>query len=161
MKNCPSAVKGKYENVKDGKMAKITVQAWCDWELYIWHWFAGRPSTNNDLTLVSASPLINEILLEKFPFNFSTPYEYISDSRGTLLFGRWYLLPVAYFYWSIHHPTNEEASRFTKKQEAHCKDIERVFGVLQAYFRILREYIQLWFIEDIVKVYKYVSSCTI
>lgn len=66
-------------------MAKITLEDWGDRDLHIWHWFVGRPATNNDLTLVEASPLINEIILDRFPFSFCTPYTILSNSAERYL----------------------------------------------------------------------------
>eukprot|EP00170_Pyropia_yezoensis_P001759 contig_7532_g1763 len=61
-KNCPRALKGQYHNPKDGKLAVISCEAVADGDLYCWHWFAGRPGTNNDLTVASFSPLSSDIL---------------------------------------------------------------------------------------------------
>lgn len=64
-KNCPLTVKGHYQNPKDAKLAVIKVEAWCDSELCILHWFPGRPGTTNDKIMVSFSPLFQDIISEK------------------------------------------------------------------------------------------------
>lgn len=43
--------KGPSFNPKDGKLAVLYIDAWCDIDLYMWHWFAGSPGNNNDLTI--------------------------------------------------------------------------------------------------------------
>lgn len=40
-KKCPSVQKGQYHNTKDGKLATIGVEAWCDHQIYAWSWFSG------------------------------------------------------------------------------------------------------------------------
>ena len=40
--NCPKVLKGQFYNPKDSKLAVLSVEGWCDRDLYIWHWFIGR-----------------------------------------------------------------------------------------------------------------------
>ena len=61
-KNCPRLWKGLYRNPKDGRVATITAEAWCDSNLYCWHWFVGRCETNNDITDMANSPLLIDLL---------------------------------------------------------------------------------------------------
>lgn len=39
-KNFPFRLKGQYHFKKEGHLASIDVEAWCDHDLYIWHWFS-------------------------------------------------------------------------------------------------------------------------
>lgn len=64
-KNCPRALKGQYKNPKDSKLAVISCEALVDGSLYCWHFFAGRPGTNNDVTVLDHSPLFTHILAGK------------------------------------------------------------------------------------------------
>jgi len=61
-KNCPFSLKGQYHNTKEWKLVTIQVEAWCERNQYIWHWFTGTYGTNNDKTMLSVSPLFNSML---------------------------------------------------------------------------------------------------
>lgn len=52
-KNCPFSLKGHFSWSKEGHLATIQVEAWCDHDFYIWDWFSGRCGTNNHKTMVS------------------------------------------------------------------------------------------------------------
>lgn len=61
-KNCSSAYKGQYHNPKEGKLATIPAEAWCDRWLYVWNWYGDRTGTNNDINVLMTFPLIQGIL---------------------------------------------------------------------------------------------------
>lgn len=42
-------------------MATVQCEAWCDSDRYLWSGFSGRPGTNNDLSVLSHSPLFQNI----------------------------------------------------------------------------------------------------
>ena len=61
--------------------------------------------------------------------------------------------PWACFVQPIHEPIGEMKEHYTKCQEGVRKDVERVFGVLQARFEILKNPVRQWYlgtIEDIM-----------
>jgi len=60
--NFPREWIAQFHNPKDSKMAVLSFEAVCDSDLYCWNWFAGRPGTNNDRTMLDFSPLFNDIL---------------------------------------------------------------------------------------------------
>lgn len=152
-KNCPYSLKGQYHSLKDGHLATIQVEAWCDHDLYIWHWFAGRCGTNNDKTMVAMSPLFREILTGNYDFKLPTPYTIRPGATTRQL--PYFLADGIYPNWPIfvkpiHAPTSEAESKLTKHQEAVRKDVERCFGVLQARFKVLRLESHWWDLQDIV-----------
>ena len=152
-KNCPLEEKGQYHNPKDSKLATVKVEAWCDSKLYIWHWFAGKTGTTNDKTMVSFSPLFQDIFSGKYAFKFGMPYHITSNSNSRTL--PYFLVDGIYPRWPIfalpiHITDNIREQRYTKAQEGRRKDIERAFGVVQSRFRSLRVEDFRWNLEDII-----------
>lgn len=141
-KNCPRAIKGQYFNPKaDGKLATISCEALCDRNLYCWHWFPGRCGTNNDITVLDYSPLMNDILSGKRRMTVPEGYSLNGSPRSWLLY---MLVDGIYPEWSIFvgpnsAPLNDRELHMTKRQESVRKDIERFFGCLQGRFKILRQ----------------------
>lgn len=62
------------------------------------------------------------------------------------------------FLKPIHAPLTEKQKRFTKAQECSRKNVERLFGVLQGRFKIMRLEFFGWSDTDIIKI---VHTCTI
>lgn len=145
-KNCPRAFKGQYYNPKDGKLAVLSCEAVADGDLYCWHWFAGRPGTNNDVTVADHSPLFNDILTGKrrihLPNGYvlggvrrSWPVFYLGDG----IYPKW-----AIFFLPVAGATTEKELNAARRQESVRKDVERLFGCLQGRFRILRHEREEW-----------------
>lgn len=139
-KNCPRAYKGQYHNPKDGKLAVLRCEAVVDGDLYCWHWFSGRPGSNNDVTVLDHSPFFQQILSGR---------RKVVLPDGSVLNGnrrRWLLYLLgdgAYPRWSIFArpiaaPANEMEAYAGEQQACVRKDVERFFGCLQGRFRILR-----------------------
>ncbi|KAK1869281.1 hypothetical protein I4F81_011759 [Pyropia yezoensis] len=109
-KNCPRAFKGQYHNPKDGKLAVLRCEAVVDGDLYCWHWFAGRPGTNNDVTVLDNSPYFMDILSGRRQMLLPNGYALGGVTRHWLL----YLLgDSAYPRWAIFYrptaaPLNEK-----------------------------------------------------
>lgn len=80
-KNCPKEQMGQYYNPKDLKVAVISVEAWCDHDLYIWHWFAGRPGTNNDITMLDTSHLFMDVITGAYKIELINEYELLTMER--------------------------------------------------------------------------------
>lgn len=123
------------------------VEAWCNRNLYIWSWFAGRAKTNNDLNVLAVSPLMRGIIRRYFRLMLDDSYK-ITDQgperkqlyfMGNGIYQNWPLLAKP-----IHHPTNEAANTYKKRQEAIHKDISLCFGVMQSTFEVLRRENRLW-----------------
>lgn len=154
-KNCPYEVKGQFHNSNDGKLATMSVEAWCDSDLYVYHWFAGRCGTNNDKTMVNFSPLFTDILSGSYSLRMDQPFRI--SAKGARRHDGYFIVDGIYPPWMIfarpiHSPMCESESRYTKLQEALRKDIERCFGVLQARFQILRKENHYWEDSFIVRI---------
>jgi hypothetical protein len=122
-KNCPKQLKGQFKNPKDEKLAVISIEAWCDRDLYCWNWFSGRAGTNNDITVASSSPLFNDILEGEW----DPCFEYVLEGEKRQV--PYFLVDGIYPRWTIfakpyHYPTNVMETTYTKRQEAVRKDIE-------------------------------------
>lgn len=159
-KNCPTALKGQYHNSKDGKLATISVEAWSDGDLYIWHWNAGRCGTNNDITMVEVSPLFQDILGCQYKFRLSRKYKIVDGGRERDM--PYYLVDGIYPDWPlfvkpIHDAEEESHVVYTKRQEGTRKDVERLFGVFQTRFAVMRRESMLWASDDVVSV----SECCV
>lgn len=152
-KNCPYEEKGQYHNTKEGKLAIIKVEAWCDIDLYVWHWWAGKAGTSNDKTMVAYSPLFQDLFNGMYSIALSNPFRVTPD--GPLRALGFFLVDGIYPRWAIflqpvHSADNPREGRYTKRQEGRRKDIERAFGVLQARFKVLRHEDYRWNKEEIV-----------
>lgn len=153
-KNYPIEEKGQYHNPKDSKLAVVKVKAWCDDDLYIWHWFAGRPGTTNDKTMLAFSPLFQSVFNGTYSFYLSRAYRVLPNGMERLLaylladgiYPRW---PI--FMLPIHETEDRKELLYTRKQEGRRKDIERAFGALQARFKVLRYEDHRWYKGDIVE----------
>jgi hypothetical protein len=97
---------------------------------------------NNDVNVLDRSPLISNFLRGNG-----------SDMHFTVngnVYNRYYLLVDGiYPQWScfvqpIHAPQGEKLEHYTKMQSALQKDVERVFGVLQARWEIVQNPIRAW-----------------
>lgn len=53
---------GKYHYQKDEKLATISCEVLFDRKLYLWDLFVGCCGSNNEITVLENSPLINDLL---------------------------------------------------------------------------------------------------
>ena len=102
-KNCPLEEKGQYHNPKDSKLAVMKVEAWCDSDLFIWHWHAGHAGTSNDKKMVNFSPLFQAILnghygisLDEYTVTENSMSRTLAYLLGDGIYPRWpiFLLPI-------------------------------------------------------------------
>ncbi len=113
---------------RTGKLATVAVEAMCDNDLYCWHFFVGREAT------ATTSPLRSAAL---FSWTCSAAngvrnYPRALSLMDSIAIGICTSLRTA----SIQ---NGPFSRLvTKMHEGRRKYVERLFGVLQCCFRILR-----------------------
>ncbi|XP_021737714.1 uncharacterized protein LOC110704233 [Chenopodium quinoa] len=90
----------------------------------------------NNINVLDRSPLFNDVFKGRAPsinyvvndHHYNMGY-YLTDG----IYPKW-----AAFIPTISLPQNEKEGIFAKLQEARRKDVERVFGVLQARFAIIR-----------------------
>ena len=142
-------------NKAASKLAIMTCEAWADRGLYCWHWFAGRPGTSNDINVVFRSPLFREIMDGSFKFRSRLPYKVTPKGKlRTLLY---LLADGIYPNWPVfakpmHRAESAGEKRYSQRQETVRKDVERLFGVLQSRFEILRREFRYWDRDFIVQV---------
>ena len=152
---CPVQDKGQYLNTNDSKLATIQCEAWCDHDLYCWHWHPGRVGTNNDITVLYRSPLFRKILHGDFKMKSETSYEIGCDGDTRMMY--YFLVDGIYPGWPIfakpiHQSTSTKESNYSVRQEAVRKDVERLFGVLQTRFEILRREMRKWDFNELVRI---------
>ena len=124
--------------------------------LWIWHTLFRLPGTLNDINILDWSLVFDDILHGRAP-----KVNYIVNGHEYHL--AYYLTDGIYPKWatfvqSIPLPQGPKASLFVTYQEAVRKDAERVFGVLQARFAIVKNPALMW---DKVKTGKIVRTCII
>jgi hypothetical protein len=153
-KQCPFELKGQYKNPHAGKLATITCEGVCDHNLYCWSWYAGRAGTNNDLTVISSSPLFNRIMSGKKLMKLPEGFELNGMRHDWYLY---FLCDGIYPNWEIlvgpnHSPLTCEESHMTMRQESVRKDVERFFGCLQGRFKILRRESFEWSLSFLIEI---------
>ena len=154
-KNCPNEENGQFHNPNSNKLPTIQCEGWCDHDRYIWHWFSGRPGTNNDLNVLAHSPLFQKIFTDRFPFVVPGGYDVI-PGRGKH-FVRFFLADGIYPSWPlfvkpIPDGTVKREKRFSGLQESYRKSIECCFGILQGRFSITRRENYRWELDEIVRI---------
>lgn len=127
------------------KKPHIKTEEICDLDLYIWHFYFGLPGMINDDNIMWLSPLMNSIMIGKFP-----PMN-ITYNIGNERFTWFYFLadgiyPPNYkiYIQTISPPTAEREKLFSRLQVGIRKCIERVFGVIFKTFGILNIPSRLW-----------------
>jgi hypothetical protein len=154
-KNCPVAWQGQYCGSK-GKPT-LVLEAFADYNLWIWHASFGSAGTLNDINIWDRSPLLQAFLDGSFTKNVDFNF-----TIGGRVFRHLWLLTdgiypeLARFVKTIDEPGNPAAGVYAAWQEASRKDIERAFGVLQRKFAILAKNIELWHVKEISPI---VMSC--
>jgi Plant transposon protein len=111
------------------------------------------PGSANDISVLNSSPLMNNILEEKYPLRIE--YTIANEKRTNLFFladgiyPRW---PIFMSPYSIPRTAQEKA--YNVAQEGERKEVERTFGVLQGKFNIIHESSRFWsrtLMQDIVQ----------
>lgn len=154
-KNCPATMKGQYLNSRESKSATVQCEGWCDHDLYCWSWFSGRPGTNNDLNVLARSPLFQRIFSEHFDITVSDGY-HIEETKpphhllyllGDGIYPHW---PI--FALPLPKSTDPLEKQYSFKQESIRKDVERLFGILQSRFEILRRENRRWELYETIRI---------
>ncbi len=155
-KNCPLANKGQLLNTKESSnLATVVCEAWKDHDLYCWNWYPGRAGTNNDLTVLYSSPLFNDIFNGLFKVDNNDVFLIPPSTIQRTI--KYFLTDGIYPDWPlfvkpIHNAVTDIAKFMSARQEATRKDIERLFGVLQSRFRILRLEFEHWSLDNIIMI---------
>lgn len=105
---------GQYLNRKDGCLASIQFEAWCDVDLYCWHWNVGRAGTNNGINVLMSSRLLKDIFNGRFKFRLPQTYRIIPEGEETSLV---YLLAGSiYQNFPLFFETNKKYGRRSGKE---------------------------------------------
>ena len=110
------------------------------------------PGSHNDINVLHRSPLFAKLAEGRAPeVNYT-----INGHDYTM---GYYLADGIYPSWatlvkSISQPMGNKNKYFAKAQEAARKDVERVFGVLQSRFAIVRGAARLWDTETLGNIMK-------
>nr|GEW72622.1 protein ALP1-like [Tanacetum cinerariifolium] len=105
------------------------LEAVASYDLWIWHAFFGVAGANNDLTVLSHSPLFDDLLDD------IAPVVLFEVNKVTFEIG-YYLADGIYPQWadfvkSFTVARDERNAVFKRRQESARKDVERAFGVFQ------------------------------
>ncbi|XP_028949305.2 uncharacterized protein [Malus domestica] len=101
------------------------------------HWtWKNCPRAQNDLNVLTQSPMFNELLQGK-------ALRCTYWVNGHKYDGAYYLADDIYPRWTtfvkrVPHPQSEKEKHFAKCQEGYRKDVEHCFGTLQAHWAIVR-----------------------
>lgn len=122
-----------------GQVQFIPVHAWRYNDLYIWHWFGGRPGSNIDVTLVNYSPLLNDLLTGRFSFHFSTGFS-LQGVTGTRSL-HYLLVDGIYPNWRFLRspslcPTGHKRRSIRRYKKGFEKISSNVFGCYKRGFSV-------------------------
>ncbi|XP_021807616.1 protein ALP1-like [Prunus avium] len=145
-KKFPTAWQGDYKNRKGQK--SIILEAVARFDTWVWHAFFGVAESQNDLNVLGQSPVFNDVLRGEAP---NVTYEI----NNTVYQNGYYLADGIYPRWtafvkSIPHPRSHKQKLFAAYQEGYNKDVERWFGILQAWWAIIRGAARL-FDEEVLR----------
>jgi len=133
-KNCPNAWRGMYSgHIRE---PTIILEAVASNDLWIWHAFFGLPGSHNDINVLERSNVFANLAEGRAP-----PVNYSVNGHDYTM--GYYLADGIYPSWAtfvktIHAPQGNKRKKFDAAQESARKDLERAFGVLQAWFAIMR-----------------------
>ncbi|TVU13235.1 hypothetical protein EJB05_40770, partial [Eragrostis curvula] len=124
--------------------------------LRIWHAFFGTAESQNDINVLNKLPLIIQAIkgeTHTIHYNVNgTQYDmgyYLADR----IYPEW-----AVFVKTVSNPQSVEDKLYSSKQVGARKDVECVFGVLQARFDIVRRPTRLWKQADVINI---MQACVI
>ncbi|XP_071729316.1 protein ALP1-like [Rutidosis leptorrhynchoides] len=140
----------------DQKGPSVMLEAVASQDLWIWHAFFSMAGSNNDITVLNASPIFNSIKDGTAP---PSPF----DVNGRHYENGYYLGDGIYPDWAMlvkapHNSINEPRKKFKRFQESARKDIERAFGVLQGRFAMLKTPARS---KDFNKIRRHMYACIV
>jgi hypothetical protein len=149
-KNCPYQWQGSWKGKE--KTPTIAIEAACDANPWFWHATLGHPGAMNDINIFDLSTISTK-MIDGTLDDIDEPFE-INGEQFTM---NYFLAdgiypPLARIVKTIPIATTPEEKNFQGWQESTRQDIERAFGVLIRRFMILDKSIELWEIEQIIKV---------
>lgn len=141
-RNCPNAHKGQFKGAKS--VPTIVLEAVASKSLWIWHCMFGVPGVNNDLTVLGYSDILEVVSAIEEPYILNG-----KERRKP-----YYLVDGIYpdfevFAKPFNQPSTVSHKLYNDYQESVRKDVERAFGILQAKFWIIRDFVRLYGLDDI------------
>ena len=149
-KNCLTAWQGMYTG--HCHEPTIILEAVASQDLWIWHAFFGLPGSLNDINVLERSSVFATLTEGRAP-----PINYRINGHDYTM--GYYLADGIYPNWStfvktIPCPQGLKRKHYAATQESIRKDVERVFGVLQARFAIVRGPARFWDEETLAYIMK-------
>lgn len=150
-KNCPVGWQGQFSGAKEAPT--IVLEAFADYNLWIWHASFGWAGTNNDINILDRSPLLKSFLDGSFNKDVDFGFKINNQPFDKV----WLMVDGIYpnlsrFVKTLQEPGNLKAKKYSSWQEASRKDVERAFGVIQRKFAVLTRPIEFWYNDDIYNV---------
>ncbi|CAL2279206.1 unnamed protein product [Prunus armeniaca] len=105
-------------------------------DTWVWHAFFGVAGSQNDLNVLSQSPVFNDVLrgeAQKITYEVNNTVYQSGYYLAVGIYPRW-----TTFVKSLSHPRTQKQKLFATYQEGYRKDVERCFGILQARWAIIR-----------------------
>ena len=138
---CPYAWKGQYTGGHHGKPSVI-LEGVVSCDYWFWHAFFGMPGSCNDINVLNASNILENILQGK-----AADLPFVVDGRERRI--GYYLGDGIYpnyttFVKSYAFPADEMRKYFKVAQEAARKDVECAFGHLKGRWQILKYPVRTW-----------------
>lgn len=144
-KNCPVGLAGQYKGKE--KSPTIVLEAVCAHDLWIWHFNFGSAGSNNDISILEASTLLDDIKIgraHKVPYMLSNHVRTLGFFFSDGIYPEYCNLAK-----TLSAPRDKKEKYYKTVQEAIRKDVERLFGVLKAKWHILQNELRSWYSESI------------
>ncbi|XP_023769184.1 uncharacterized protein LOC111917758 [Lactuca sativa] len=139
--NCPNAWCGQFTRGDHG-VPTVILEAVVSNDLWFLHAFFGMTGSNNDLNLLQASPIFNDILQGRAP---EIPYVVSGNEyKYGYYLGDGIYLEYATFVKSYTFPADDKRKMFKLAQESARKDVERAFGVFKQNWHIIKHPARTW-----------------
>ncbi|XP_023742255.1 uncharacterized protein LOC111890363 [Lactuca sativa] len=139
--NCPNAWRDQFTRGDHG-VPTVILEAVVSNDLWFWHAFFGMVDSNNDLNVLQASPIFNDILQGKAP-----EMSYVvngNEYKYEYYIGDEIYPEYTIFVKSYTFPADDKRKMFKLAQESARKDVEWAFGVLKQKWHIIKHLARTW-----------------
>ncbi|XP_023747873.2 protein ALP1-like [Lactuca sativa] len=140
----------------DHGVPTVILEAVVSNDLWFWHAFFGMVGSNNDLNVLQASPIFNDILQGKAP-----EMSYVvngNEYKYGYYLGDGIYPEYATVVKSYTFSADDKRKMFKLAQESARKDVERAFGVLKQRWHIIKHPARTW---DREKLRTVLTACVI
>nr|KAJ0189338.1 hypothetical protein LSAT_V11C800410720 [Lactuca sativa] len=153
--NYPNMWRGQFTRGDHG-VPTVILEAVVSNDLWFWHAFFGMVGSNNDLNVLQASPIFNDILQGKAP-----EMSYVvngNEYKYGYYLGDGIYPEYATVVKSYTFSADDKRKMFKLAQESARKDVERAFGVLKQRWHIIKHPARTW---DREKLRTVLTACVI